>query len=78
MTRDELEAAIWRHLTARTHRHITEGDLVDRILAAADAYAATEVGILTPAQRREVLHAARDDYGGAIFRSCPNRRAGAA
>lgn len=54
MTRDELEAIIWQQMpvTPRSPASIAR---VEAILAAADAYAATEVGLLTPAERRRVL-----------------------
>jgi len=56
MTRDQLEAAIWQHAPL-----LTSTDPQDRqdgmtgILTAADAYAAAEVGLLTPAERRHAI-----------------------
>lgn len=52
MTRDELEAAIWRHWPTRGPE---AGKAVDAILAAADTYARAEYGI--SAERRAVLAA---------------------
>ena len=57
MTRDHLEAAIWKLLTALTDENITRIEFVDDILAAADRYAAGDSdGVL--ADRRRVLIAA--------------------
>jgi hypothetical protein len=53
MTRDELEAIIWQQFRLAAAKDTLPA--VDAILAAADAYAATEVGLLTPAERRQVL-----------------------
>jgi hypothetical protein len=50
MTRDELEATIWRNWPARGSG-VTEA--IDAILKAADAYAITEGGLT--AERRAVL-----------------------
>lgn len=54
MTRDQLEAAVWRALAADPER-AADREMVDAVLAAADAYATAEVGLLTPAERRRVL-----------------------
>jgi hypothetical protein len=53
MTRDELEAVVWQQFRLAGARDILPA--VDAILDAADAYATTEVGLLTPAERRQVL-----------------------
>jgi hypothetical protein len=53
MTRDELEAAIWRHWPTRGTEAAAA---VDAILTAADDYATTTGGIT--AQRRRELQAA--------------------
>ena len=45
MNRDQLEAAIWGQLTKLTCQRQTQGDFVDAILAAADAYATREAMI---------------------------------
>lgn len=61
MTRDQLEAEIWRRFTEhKTCRAPTPcphcAAAVAAILTAADHYATTEVGLLTPAERRQILH----------------------
>lgn len=60
MTRDQLEAEIWRRFTEhKTCRNTTPcqhcTNAVTAILDAADHYATTEVGLLTPAERRRIL-----------------------
>lgn len=57
MTRDDLEAVVWRHWPARGPK---AGDAVDAILAAADAYkngdtTETRAEALLREQRRAVL-----------------------
>lgn len=67
MNRDQLESVIWRELAdhgRRQYHGLPRGEndvlLVNAILASADSYALTGD---TPADRREVLYAARDDIG---------------
>ena len=60
MTRDLLEKHIWEALAAydRHHRGVA---LVDAVLEAADEYARAEVGLLCPAERRQIVREA-DHY----------------
>src|SRR5712664_1525218 len=60
MTRDELEAEIWRHWPTRG---ATATAAVDAILAAADAYALAAYGVT--ADRRAVLDSATRPPGRA-------------
>lgn len=55
MTRDELEAVIWRHITRPEGLQHAQ-TAVDAILAAADAYMVAEGGLT--AERRAVLEQA--------------------
>lgn len=69
MTRDELEAAIWRNWPTRGPE---AGRAVDAILAAADAYGLAEYGIT--ADRRAAIGAAtatreRDQRAGLDVRA---------
>ena len=50
MTLEELEGVIWRQLPRDT-----DAETVETILAAAQSYAATETGLLTPDERRRLL-----------------------
>jgi hypothetical protein len=66
MDREQLESTIWRLLTAglgHGERGI-DPRTVAAILDAADAYAAGDGEDVTEL-RRDVLHAARPDVGGA-------------
>lgn len=74
MTRDELEAAIWHHLTAMACHRITQDAFVDAILAAADAYAAGDSEHVTRI-RRAVL-ARTPQPGVAELQAEAARRAG--
>jgi hypothetical protein len=63
MTRDELEAVIWRNLSAyRTNSRITSEQFVDAILTAADAYMVAEGG-LTAERRRQLAEATAPKRG---------------
>ena len=56
MNREELEARIWRLQFAHSAGNITQRELVDELLAAADQYATAYGGIT--AERRAILRAA--------------------
>jgi len=69
MTREQLEAVIWRHWPPIAGAGPTQAVHVDAILTAADAYAQHTGGIT--AERRAVLARLRDDAAARGIRAEP-------
>lgn len=57
MTRDEMQQRVWDAIRERMRPGSVKSDvwLLGQVMKDADQYAESEVGLLTPAERRRVI-----------------------